>query len=69
LEGTNYAQARYFCLYMQRRGVLQRYFKTFREHHQQDRLGLVAVASVFPGANWDQLDRDFREFVLGLKTN
>ena len=32
LVGTNYAQARYFCLYMQQRGVLEKFFRDYREH-------------------------------------
>ena len=30
LEGTNYAHARYFCLYMQDRGVLRQFVRAYR---------------------------------------
>ncbi len=66
-ESLHYAQARYFCLYMQHCGVLGDYYHRFRARRQQDPLGLATVAAVFPGKTWDQLDRDFRRWVLALQ--
>ncbi|MHB1033991.1 MAG: hypothetical protein ACYC35_08180 [Pirellulales bacterium] len=66
-EALNYAQARYFCLYMQRQGVLGDYYRKFRARHRQDPLGLATVAGVFPDQTWDELDRGFRRWVLALK--
>ena len=66
-EGLNYAQARYFCLYMQRHGVLEQYYRRFRDHQQQDPRGLDSVLAVFPEQTWDQLDADFRQWVLNLE--
>ncbi len=37
--GLNYAQARYFCMYLQEKGVLQRFYRQFRDHVQQDPTG------------------------------
>jgi hypothetical protein len=65
-EGTNYAQARYFCLYMQRRGVLARFYRAFRDSHADDPRGLAALARVFPGESIDELDRDFQRWVVTL---
>lgn len=66
-EGTNYAQARYFCLYMQEKGVLRDYFRTFRDGAKDDPRGVHAVTSVFPNKSWDELDRDFQDWVMTLK--
>jgi hypothetical protein len=66
-ETTNYAQARYFCLYMQKQGVLEEFYRLFREHQEQDRLGLQTLQHVFPNQSWEKLDEDFRRWAAGLK--
>lgn len=65
-EGTNYAQARYFCLYMQQRGVLQDFYRTFRQCHADDPRGLQTLAKVFPGVSIEELDIAFQQWVLEL---
>ncbi len=65
-EGTNYAQARYFCLYMQQKGVLAEFYRSFRRASARDPQGLETLAGVFPGVGFEQLDRDFERWVLGL---
>jgi hypothetical protein len=65
-EGTNYAQARYFCLYMQERGVLAEFYRAFRRRHADDPRGIKTLAEVFPGVAIEQLDRDFQSWVLAL---
>ena len=65
-EGTNYAQARYFCLYMQQRGVLEDFYRTFRQRHANDPRGLQTLADVFPGVSIDEIDRNFQRWVLEL---
>jgi hypothetical protein len=66
LVGTNYAQARYFCLYMQHQGVLEEFFRTVRAAGKSDPRGINSIAKVFGGANWPQLDRDFQRWVVQL---
>jgi hypothetical protein len=65
-EGINYAQARYFCLYMQQKGVLAKFYRSFRRDRARDPQGLQTLAGVFPGVGFEQLDRDFEHWVLGL---
>lgn len=65
-EGTNYAQARYFCLYMQQKGVLAKFYRSFRGHWAEDPRGLEALTGVFPGVAVEHLDRDFERWVLSL---
>ncbi len=65
-EGTNYAQARYFCMYMQKKGVLEEFYRTFRDDRAIDPRGLKAVGKIFPQMSWRELDDDFRKFVLEL---
>ena len=66
LEGTNYAQARYFCLYMQERGVLVDFVREFRERRGADPRAEESVAAVFPDLTWEELDRDFQSWVTRL---
>jgi hypothetical protein len=65
-QGTNYAQARYFCLYMQQRGVLADFYRAFRARHADDPRGLAALAAAFPGVGIDELDRRFQRWVVSL---
>jgi hypothetical protein len=65
-EGLNYAQARYFCLYMQRHDVLEDFYRRFREHQADDPRGAASVLAMFPTLTWDDLDKDFREWALEL---
>jgi hypothetical protein len=64
-EGTNYAQARYFCLYMQQKGVLEKFYRTFRRKQSDDPRGLKTLAAVF-ATQWQELDKDFARWVLAL---
>jgi hypothetical protein len=66
-QAVNYAQARYFCLYLQEKGLLAQFFRTVREGHSRDPLGEFAVSSTFPDHSWDQLDEDFRRWVARLQ--
>jgi len=65
-EGTNYAQARYFCLYMQEQGVLTDFYRAFRARHADDPRGIQALAEVFPHTSIEELDKDFQSWVLNL---
>ena len=67
LEGTNYAQARYFCLYLQERGLLKDFYRTFRTAGKDDPLGVKVAAELFPDLSWAQLDTEFQAWVMTLK--
>ncbi len=66
-EAINYAQARYFCLFMQRRGVLEQYYAALRKHIDKDPHGERAVREVFPDLSWKELDAEYQQFVRELK--
>ncbi len=67
LEGLNYAQARYFCLYMQEKGVLRKFYHAFRDGRKTDRLGLKTAKAMFPDQSWDELNLAYRRWAAGLK--
>ncbi len=65
-EGTNYAQARYFCLYLQQRGLLAEFYRAFRQRHANDPRGQRSLSEAFPNVAIEELDRDFQQWVLQL---
>jgi hypothetical protein len=65
-EGTNYAQARYFCLYLQQQGLLARYYRAFRGNRENDPCGFDTLRSVIGEAALARLDGDFQRWVLEL---
>lgn len=66
LVGINYAQARYFCLFMQQRGVLEKFYRQFRANAANDPLGLATIEAVLPASDWNAIEADFRQWVLAL---
>lgn len=46
-ESLNYAQARYFCKYLEEVGLLAKIYKAFRERHVQDPTGGVFISRAF----------------------
>ncbi len=67
LEGLNYAQARYFCLYLQEKGLLRKFYHAFRDERKTDRLALKAVKALFPDQSWDELNLAYRRWAAELK--
>ncbi|MDZ4819049.1 MAG: hypothetical protein SGJ20_08760 [Planctomycetota bacterium] len=63
----NYAQARYFCMYLQERGLLVDYFREFRKSQKTDPSGVATAAAVLGDKAWSTIDRDFQNWVLRLK--
>jgi hypothetical protein len=66
LVGINYAQARYFCLYLQRQGKLTEFYRQVRTGQRDDPLGVKAFGAVLPNKKWEELDREFQAWVLTL---
>lgn len=65
-EGRNYAQARYLCLFLQRRRVLGRYYAELRANHARDPNGAATLLAMFPDKSWDDLDAEFVAWVATL---
>jgi hypothetical protein len=67
LEGTNYAQARYFCMYLQEQELLPDFYRALRSSGKHDPLGLQATKKLFPDLEWSEIDRKFQAWVMTLK--
>lgn len=46
-ESLNYAQARYFCKYLEEMGLLAKIYKTFRDRYNQDPTGGLFITRAF----------------------
>lgn len=66
-SGTNYAQARYLCYYLQERGLLVKFYAAFRENCATDRTGYETLLSILKEDDPDAFRKRWEEFVLALK--
>ena len=64
--GVNYATARYFCMYLERKGRLASYYREFRSTASSDRTGRKALEKVM-GQTLAQFEKDWRVWVAGLR--
>lgn len=65
--GTNYAQARYLCYYLQEKGLLRDYYHAFRRSAVQDSSGYETLRRVLGDPDMRQFQREWQEFVLKLR--
>jgi len=68
-KGTNYAQARYLCYYLQEKGLLRKYYKDFVRNHKTDPTGyetLKKTLSLSTDKEMDKFKKDWEAFVLKL---
>ena len=61
-ESMNYAQSRYFCKYLQDRGLLERVYKAFRFNPDNSNSGIRIVEAAF-GKNIDAIEKDWIDWV------
>mgnify|MGYP006293213997 CR=1 FL=1 len=66
-EGLNYAHARYFVFYMQKRGLLGAFYRRFRDTHRPGRPTDVACVERTFGQGLDEIDRAFRAWLRTLR--
>ncbi|RPI62551.1 MAG: hypothetical protein EHM48_03910 [Planctomycetaceae bacterium] len=65
-QGINYAQSRYLCLYMQRKGLLKDFYKYYRANHEGKDAGIQAVEHVFK-KKLDAIEKEYLAWVMTLK--
>ena len=66
LSDYNYAQARYLCMYLQEKGVLKNYYKTFRDGYENDKSGISYLEKIM-GSKIKDFDKDYVAWVKTLK--
>lgn len=65
-KGTNYAQARYLCYYLQEQGLLKKFYHRFRENQAQDPSGYRTLQEVLGRRDMEAFQREWEAFVARL---
>jgi hypothetical protein len=65
-RGTNYAQARYLCYYLQERGLLVKFYKEFYARRQSDPTGYQTLQAVLNEPDMGAFQQKWEKFVLDL---
>jgi hypothetical protein len=65
-KGTNYAQARYLCYYLQERGLLVRFYKEFYANRKTDPTGYQTLQAVLNEPDMNAFQKKWEKFVLDL---
>ena len=66
-KGTNYAQARYLCYYLQERGLLVKYYHAFHKSANDDPGGYRTLSSLLDENDMLAFQRNWEDWVLELK--
>jgi len=66
-RGTNYAQARFLCYYLQEKGLLQTYYRRFVANHKSDPSSYQTLEAVLGRDDFDEFQKEWETFVLKLK--
>ena len=64
--GTNYAQARYLCYFLQEKGLLTRYYHAFHANREKDPTGYETLRTVLGETDMDSLKKTWEGFVMEL---
>jgi hypothetical protein len=62
----NYSQARYLCMYMQEKGLLKKFYKSFRDGYTNDKTGISTIEKTF-GKDLKSIEKDYLDWVKTLK--
>jgi hypothetical protein len=66
-KGTNYAQARYLCYYLQEKDLLIKFYREFHAHQKEDPSGYASLRKVLGETRMDLFQDKWEKFVLGLR--
>ena len=66
-RGTNYAQARYLCYYLQQKGLLTRFYREFHAHQKDDPTGYKTLRRVLQVRDMNAFKQKWEKYVLGLQ--
>ncbi len=61
-----YAQARYLLMYIQEKGLLEKYYKLFRNTYTEDKTGITQLEKIL-GKPIDKIDEDYYEYINSFK--
>lgn len=64
--GTNYAQARYLCYYLQQKNLLVKFYHQFHKNRKKDPSGYKTLQEVLGEKDMKDFQKGWEKFVLGL---
>lgn len=65
--GTNYAQARYLCYYLQEHDLLRKFYRRFRADAANDHTGYNTLAALLGADDMAKFQADWQAYVLKLR--
>lgn len=65
-KGTNYAQSRYLCYYLQEKGLLVKFYREFTANQATDPTGYLSLQRVLGESDLRAFQERWEKFVLGL---
>lgn len=65
--GTNYAQARYLCYYLQQHDLLNEYYHAFVKNARDDPSGFATLKKVLERDDMQQFQKEWEKYVMLLK--
>jgi hypothetical protein len=66
-KGTNYAQARYLCYYLQEKGLLVSFYRRFRAGKDDDPTGAKCLKAILGEEDLIEFQKKWERFVLALE--
>jgi len=65
-KGTNYAQSRYLCYYLQQKGLLISFYREFHRNHKADPTGYQSLKKILGEPDMQRFKTKWQQYVLGL---
>lgn len=66
-KGTNYAQSRYLCYYLQQRGLLVKFYREFLARQKTDPTGFETLQRILQTRDMKTFKLKWEKYVLGLQ--
>jgi hypothetical protein len=66
-KGSNYAQARYLCYYLQQKGLLQKFYRRFYANRKDDPTGYETLQDVLGQPDMAEFQKEWEAYVLKLR--
>lgn len=65
-NGTNYAQSRYLCYYLQQKGLLTKFYRDFHANRRADPTGYQTLQKTLGNVDMKVFKTNWEKYVLGL---
>jgi hypothetical protein len=66
-KGTNYAESRYLCYYLQEKGLLVKFYQEFHARQKEDPSGLKSLQKVLAESDMNAFKIRWEKYVLDLR--